>query len=131
MSDLNDTYETPIPEEYLAQVKWYNPKKHYGFATILSTQKDVFIHKNSIIGNSQDEERFWNKCLFENELISMTLAEVKGRMVGENIRSSETDNDGKPKPLLFASPNMKAYVGRFKERWENSHNTEWKTVSNK
>ena len=56
-------------EEYRAQVKWYNPRENYGFATILDTNCDVFIHKKSIVGNCPEDERFWNKCLFENFLV--------------------------------------------------------------
>jgi hypothetical protein len=142
MTDTNEVSQTtetqqqtsaPVDESlvYAAQVKWYNPKKNYGFATILDTGEDIFIHKNSIVGNSQEEERFWNKCVFEGEFISMTLKNdlENGRVTGENIKSSLRDGDGKLKPLLFVNPNMKSYINKFRERWSNSHENEWKTVS--
>jgi len=121
---------TDNTQEYKAQVKWYNPRENYGFATILDTDCDVFIHKKSIVGNCPEDERFWNKCLFEGELISLTLkkdANNNDRITGENIKSSQFENDGTRKPLLFASPNMKSYVNRFRERWNKS--SEWKSVN--
>jgi hypothetical protein len=141
MSDTTDT-EATVPttssdvseesKEYPAKIKWYNPRKNYGFATILETDQDIFIHKNSIVGNSIDEERFWNKCVFEGEFVTMTLRDDNGRITGENIKCSHTERDGSRKPLLFANPNMKTYINKFKERWENAatNNSEWKTVQN-
>jgi cold shock CspA family protein len=131
MSDTTNDMSSLVTDntqEYNAQVKWYNPRENYGFAKIEGTDCDVFIHKKSIVGNCVEEERFWNKCLFEGEHISLTLKKDNndGRVTGENIKSSQMDGDGNRKPLLFASPNMKSYVNRFRERWNK--NQEWKTV---
>lgn len=113
MADKTTTEST----EYSAQVKWYNPKKNYGFATLLDTNKDIFIHKNSIVGNTDEDNRFWNKCLFEGELITLTLSDINGKITGSNIRNSLLDEEGNRKPLLFANPNMRAYISKFKDRW--------------
>ena len=130
MTDSTDENTSPQIEEkeYLAQVKWYNPRENYGFATILDTNEDIFIHKKSIIGNSVEEERFWNKCLFKGEFISMTLQNDNDKITGVNIKSSLKDENGHRESLLFADSNMKSYVNRFRERWSKSKT--WNAVSN-
>lgn len=133
MSGGNDT-EQNTAEEHIAVVKWYSPDKNFGFAKLVETDKDVFIHKNAIVGNSEKDSTFWNRCLFKGEQISLTLKkDENGRVTGENIKSAVKDNDGNTEPLLFASSNMIAYINKFKERWERRflNNDEWKVATKK
>lgn len=41
--------EGPLPKEE-GKVKWFSPRKHYGFITI-SKDKDVFVHQQQLLEN--------------------------------------------------------------------------------
>jgi CspA family cold shock protein len=41
----------PLPKE-LGRVKWFNPRKRYGFIAINDDQ-DIFVHQNQVLGNGE------------------------------------------------------------------------------
>ena len=60
------------------KVKWYNPKKGYGFIALDNGEKDVFIHRSAVKEAGLD-------TLEENQKIEFEIEENQGKTSAINI----------------------------------------------
>ena len=60
-------------------VKWFNPKKGYGFITPEDNSKDVFVHISSL-------EKAGLRILSEGQKITFEVATNKGKTSAVNIK---------------------------------------------
>ena len=61
------------------KIKWFNPKKGYGFIAPEDGDKDVFIHISAL-------EKAGIKFLNENQKISYEVYQSKGKLSAGNIK---------------------------------------------
>ena len=61
------------------KIKWFNPKKGYGFIEPDDGDKDVFIHISAL-------EKAGIKFLNENQKISYEVNQTKGKLSAGNIK---------------------------------------------
>ena len=61
------------------KIKWFNPKKGYGFIEPEDGDKDVFIHISAL-------EKAGIKFLNENQKISYEVNQSKGKLSAGNIK---------------------------------------------
>ena len=61
------------------KLKWFDPKKGYGFITPDDDSKDVFLHISAL-------EKANITQLEEKEIIKYELAEHRGKMSASNIK---------------------------------------------
>ena len=61
------------------KIKWFNPKKGYGFIEPEDGDKDVFIHISAL-------EKAGIKFINENQKISYEVNQVKGKLSAGNIK---------------------------------------------
>ena len=61
------------------KIKWFNPKKGYGFIEPEDGDKDVFIHISAL-------EKAGIKFLNENQKISYEVNHSKGKLSAGNIK---------------------------------------------
>ena len=62
-------------------VKWFNPKKGYGFIRPVGGEKDVFVHISAV-------ERAGLTTLNENQVVEYDLVENRGKTSAENLKLS-------------------------------------------
>ena len=60
-------------------IKWFDPKKGYGFIKPDDGSKDVFIHISAV-------EKSGLKTLLENQKITFEINQDKGRSSAANIK---------------------------------------------
>ena len=65
----------------LGKVKWFDPKKGYGFITDVDTQKDIFLHVSAL-------EKSKLRTLKENQKIQFEIQEEKGKLKAVNLKRS-------------------------------------------
>ena len=62
-------------------VKWFNPRKGYGFITIEDEEKDIFVHYSAIKGG---EDEF--KTMYEGDIVEFEIVEgEKGQQASEVV----------------------------------------------
>ena len=61
------------------KVKWFNPKKGYGFITDDETQKDIFLHVSAL-----EESKL--RVLKEEQTIVYDIKEEKDKLQAINIK---------------------------------------------
>ncbi len=60
-------------------VKWFNPRKGFGFIKVDDSDNDVFVHANEITGGFRKE-------LFEDQRVSFDIAEGPKGPMAKNAR---------------------------------------------
>tara|TARA_B100000315_G_C14572273_1_gene586194 strand:+ start:993 stop:1196 length:204 start_codon:yes stop_codon:yes gene_type:complete len=61
------------------KIKWFNPKKGYGFIENDSGGKDVFVHVNALEASGID-------TLAEGDAVSFEIGENRGKDTAINIK---------------------------------------------
>ena len=65
-------------------VKWYNPKKRFGFIAPDDGEKDVFVHITAVKDSGLN-------VLNEGDKVSFELVENRGRMAAEKLAKADSD----------------------------------------
>ena len=74
--------EKVISNKKLGTVKWFNPKKGYGFIT--SDNQEIFVHQTNILS---DGFRF----LTDNESVEFEIVENNGKSFAKNVKKMNTN----------------------------------------
>ncbi len=61
-------------------VKWFNPRKGFGFITVDGESNDVFVHANEVTGAGFRNE------LFENQRVEFEVAEGPKGPNAKNVK---------------------------------------------
>ena len=61
-------------------VKWFNPRKGYGFIHVDGSDNDVFVHANEVTGAGFRNE------LSENQRVEFEIAQGKKGPMAKNVR---------------------------------------------
>ena len=61
------------------KIKWFDPKKGYGFITPDDGSKDAFLHVSAL-------EKAWIDSLEEGEAVTYELAEERGKQSATDIQ---------------------------------------------
>ena len=76
------------------KIKWFNPKKGYGFIEPEDGDKDVFIHISAL-------EKAGIKFLNENQKISYEVNQSKGKLSAGNIKLLDQMDEVRVKFRIF------------------------------
>ena len=61
-------------------VKWFNPRKGYGFITVDDENSDVFVHANEVTGAGFRNE------LYENQRVEFDVAQGQKGPMAKNVK---------------------------------------------
>lgn len=64
-------------------VKWFNPRKGYGFITVDDDPNDVFVHANELEGPEHHRE------LFQDQRVEFDIVEGPKGPAAKNVRVIE------------------------------------------
>ncbi len=64
-------------------VKWFNPRKGYGFITVDGEDNDVFVHANEVEGAGYHRE------LFQDQRVEFEIVEGPKGLAAKNVRVLE------------------------------------------
>ncbi len=67
----------------LGTVKWFNPRRGYGFINLDESSDDVFVHAKEVVGASFRNE------LFENQRVEFEVVEGEKGLAAKNVRVVE------------------------------------------
>ena len=67
----------------LGTVKWFNPRKGYGFINVDDSEKDVFVHSNEITGAGFRNE------LYENQRVEFEIVEGQKGPMAKDVKVIE------------------------------------------
>ncbi|MCX6641614.1 MAG: cold-shock protein [bacterium] len=61
-------------------VKWFNPRKGYGFIKVDDSSEDVFVHANEVVGAG------FRKELFQDQRVEFEIATGQKGPMAKNVR---------------------------------------------
>ncbi len=64
-------------------VKWFNPRKGFGFIKVDGEENDIFVHANEVTGAGPRNE------LFENQRVEFEIAQGQKGLAAKNVRVIE------------------------------------------
>ncbi len=64
-------------------VKWFNPRKGYGFISVDDGENDVFVHANEVTGAGFRNE------LYENQRVEFEIADGQKGPMAKNVKVIE------------------------------------------
>jgi CspA family cold shock protein len=64
-------------------VKWFNPRKGYGFIKVDDSSEDVFVHANEVVGGG------FRKELYENQRVEFEIANGQKGPLAKSVRVIE------------------------------------------
>jgi CspA family cold shock protein len=67
-------------------VKWFNPRKGYGFITVDDEETDIFVHANDVTGEGLRNE------LYENQRVEFEIGEGRKGPAAKNVKVIEEGN---------------------------------------
>ena len=64
-------------------VKWFNPRKGYGFIKVDDSENDVFVHANEVTGAGPRNE------LYENQRVEFEIVEGEKGPMAKDVKVIE------------------------------------------